>query len=61
MWNEDWLKTRTWDVTNNWNSELVRTIDELRQVFPGVSDAQFRTWPSMRAAPLAIRNALRLP
>lgn len=59
--NEDWLKGRTWDVTNNWNMEPVRTIDELRRVFPDATDEQFRSWPSMQAAPVAIKRALGMP
>jgi hypothetical protein len=58
--NEDWLKSRRWNVTNDWDGALVETIDELRQLFPTVNDDQFRSWPSMKAAPVAIRRALGL-
>lgn len=57
--NEDWIKTRSWDVRNP-NGSLVTTLAQLRAVVPGMTDAQLRVLPSIEAAPKALRRELGL-
>lgn len=56
--NEDWIKTRTWDVRLG-DGTLVETLPQLRRVLD-MSDAKLRALPSMQVAPEAIRRALGL-
>lgn len=53
--NEDWIKTLRWDLPG------VDTIEELRLLFPDLSDADLRKLPAIEAAPPAIRRSLGLP